>query len=893
MLLVFGAASAFGQLTEREREGFRESLYLANLKPEDIITDRNPFPGLNLPKLIQNALRDPLATTDRLTSIHQSAATATISELLKSNLADAADLHPKFEAPALTPARNDLPAPLNEIVGRLAAEVAAADAEIREALSALKPAELRRLIEGLPSQAIEEPRIKLAFVRSSPASLAECRTLLARVDLNRIAQAGWRVQRAAEQAYTDLADTMPNLEGKQRFEIAGLPVIIAGKGADVHDEVDARITIDLGGDDQYTGRAGAGVGYSSVLIDLGGDDRYDVPDLSIGAGVLGVGVAIDGGGNDLLRGQSLCFGSGVGGIGTFTKVKGNDFYSSVAGSQGFGMLGAGVCLDTGGDDVYRLSLMGQGAGRLQGLGWQIDRAGNDTYRAGGLIMNQPLFTDVSYSFAQGFGMGFREDSGGLPGGVGLLTDIAGHDAYLAETYAQAASYWFGLGSLYDAAGNDHYNGYHYVQASAMHITAAYLLDLAGNDCYTTQYGAAQAIGHDYGLAMLYDRAGDDLYAARDARPATAVANGISIFLESAGNDRYADPPAYARRDRAMISLSIFCDLGGTDSYPDPFGQGFALIENTVSIRDDQLEPMVAPSGGASTPQPPQADPQPGSIKYPGETRMAELYRIASQWGVGSATDEVNAAIREIIGIGKPAFEWMVQNRLAGANRLQIRAWARIANGIGANAIGLLGSRALGGSEAELEAVIRIGIEGRIQDIAALLPATIKDRPSLRLLAIRAAGALKARAASDAILPMLFQADPILVRTAIVALADIGDPNSIGTASTLLKSRDPFVRDAAIRLIASDPAQASSIGQSLADGDDEEAARTGLMLLGSIDMYNSLERIALALDDPRPGVRITALQLLNGRCPEASKEKMLALRDDPYPAVARVARAVNP
>ncbi len=893
LILAIMVASSFGQLSQRELEGIRESLYLANLRTEDLITDRNPYPDLKLSNLVESGMRDPLGSADQLMSVHQRAEQASISQLIRSILSDATGIAPSFSAPDVAPADSNLPAPLKEIVGRLAAEVAAADAEIRQALQALTPAEARRLIEALPTHAIQQPRIKLTFVKSNPASLNECVALLERVDLGRILNAGWRVQRAAERAFTDLKDPMPDIDGKQRFDIAGLPVIIAGKGSDHHDELDARIIIDLGGNDRYTGRVGAGVGYASVLIDLGGDDVYDVPDLSIGAAVLGAGIAIDGGGNDVYRGQSLCFGSGIGGTGTFLKHGGNDFYSSVAATQGFGMLGVGICFDTGGDDNYRLSLFGQGAARLDGLGWLIDRAGNDTYRAGGLILNQPLFTDVSYSFAQGFGMGYREDSGGLPGGVGLLTDLAGHDFYLAETYAQAASYWFALGSLYDAEGNDHYNGYHYVQASAMHLTSGYLFDLAGNDCYTTQYGAAQAIGHDYGTALLYDRSGDDLYASRDARPATAVANGIGLFIEAAGNDRYADPPAYARRDRSMISLSIFCDLGGTDAYPDGFGQDSALIETTVSIRDDQA--VIVPGGGSipAAPSDPLPEPEPGTQEFPGETRMAELYRLASQWGVGSATQEVDAAIREIIAIGKPAYEWMIVHRLAGANRLQIRAWARITNGIGAEAITLLGARAINGSEAEREAVIRIGIEGRIADVAALLPSTIKDHPKLRMLAIRAAGALKARAAADAILPMLFQADPVLVRTAIAALADIGDPNSIGTAATLLKNRDPFVRDSAIRLIATDPAQADSIGRTLADDDHEEMARIGIRILGSIEMYNALERIVQALDDPRPGVRITALQMLNGRFPEDSLDKLELLRNDPYPAVARVARGVKP
>src|SRR5205823_9991597 len=133
-----------------------------------------------------------------------------------------------------------------------------------------------------------------------------------------------------------------------------------------------------------------------------------------------------------------------------------------------------------------------------------DRKGDDIYRAGGLVLNSPLFATVHYSNAQGYASGYREDTGGVSGGVGLLTDLEGDDSYLGETYCQAASYWFSLGSLYDQSGNDTYSAYHYAQASAMHCCGAYLFDLAGDDSYTIKYGAGHAIGHDYGVAFLLD-----------------------------------------------------------------------------------------------------------------------------------------------------------------------------------------------------------------------------------------------------------------------------------------------------------------------------------------------------------------------------------------------------
>lgn len=893
---TFGLALAncpvFAQLNERELAGLEDSLFLANLTLKDLATDRNPFRTMELSDWVKSGLGDPIASSSSLMKAHESGLSAKVSDLIKNYLKSATGIDAKFpNSGEKFAAKSGLPEPLGKIVDSLVGTVSQTDLEIRTALEKLKPEELRLLIESLPSQAIEEPRIKLGFVRGRVASLAECEALMKKVDVAAILTAGWKLQVEVEQAAATLKAVKINFAGKQRLVVNGLVVVIGSTGSDVHDELDARITIDLGGDDIYTGRAGAGVGYSSVLIDVSGDDRYNVPDISIGVGVLGAGCAVDLGGNDQFWGQSLNYGCGIGGLGVFSKSGGDDYYSTVAAGQGFGMFGAGICTDSSGDDLYKINLMGQGAGRLKGLGWLIDAKGADIYQAGGLILNSPLFTDVNYSFAQGFGMGFRDDAGGSPGGCGLLTDGAGRDNYLAETYAQAASYWFAVGSLYDKSGNDTYKGHHYVQSSAMHMTSAYLFDLAGEDSYTTQYGAAQAIGHDYGLAFLLDRSGNDVYASRDARPATAIANGVGIFLEGDGIDRYSTWPAYARRDRSMISLSVFADLGGADLYPEGRGEGEFEITDVTSIRDDRV--TFAQPGETPVQPPAVADPKPGSKPKPADAELERLYRLASQWGVGSATESVNESIRELIAIGAPAYDWMIEKKLAAVQRLEVRAWARITNGIGADAIAALGRKALTANETELTAIIRIGIEGQIKDIGALLPNIITTKPNLRNLAIRAAGSLKAIAASQAILPLLFNADPVLIRTAMSALADIGDSDAVGTAANFVNSDDPFVRDSAVRLILQSPQQAELIGKTLIEDIDERKARTGLLILAKLDMFNSLLKVAAALDDPRPGMRISALLLLNGKCPPESKEKMIALQNDPVPSVARVAKQVKP
>ena len=882
------ACLGFGQLSDKELRGLEDTLYLANFNLDDLKTNRTPFREMALSDWVRDGMGDPVGQSGVLMGAHRMGLTGDWAKVFAELIRSATGyVMPDGLAAGGVPGVSTAPEPLLGGLLPLAKVMADADAAIREELAKLTPAEQRLLIESLPTLAIDEPSVKLSFVKDKTATVEEVLVLLKKIDLNKFVRAGIAVEVEAYAASTRLRALKLDTVGKARYLVNGLPVVVGGVGGDLHDELDARITIDLGGDDVYRGRHGAGVGYSSVLIDLGGNDDYRVPDLSVGAAVLGVGVALDMGGDDKFSGSALNFGTGIAGVGILIKAGGDDLYKMTAGGQGFAMFGVGILSDTGGDDLYKIGIMGQGAGRTQGLGWLVDRAGDDIYQAGGLVLNQPLFDDVFYSNAQGFGMGFRDDAGGVPGGVGMLTDGAGTDNYLAETYCQAASYWFSLGSLYDASGNDSYRAHHYAQSSAMHLTSSYLFDLAGADAYTTQYGAAQGIGHDYGLAFFLDRAGNDVYASRDARPGTGVSNGVGIFIESAGIDRYATEPGFGRGARSMMSLGLFVELEGMDLYPGAMRDGVVNVEAGMSVRNDLTEPQLVVPVHPPTPRVPGSQPMPSDIE------VARLYEVACGWWVGSSEGSVDDAINELTAIGMPAFEWMIARKLATVNRLEVRAWARIANGIGIDAIAALGRKGLMGTDKELEAVLRIGAEGNIQDIGALLPNVIAKKPALRDLAIRTAGALKARGAAEAILPVLFNADDYTKRVAMAALADIGDPNSVGTAANYVSSPDPFVRDAAIRLVLTNPQQAETLGKVLLEDPDERKARVGVLILSKLNMFNSLDLVGQALSDPRPGVRITALLELNDRCPPAYREAFVALIKDPIPSVARVARQVRP
>jgi hypothetical protein len=888
LLLAAVGTTSHAQLTEQERQGVRDALFVGNLRESDLSFARRPFNDPYRFAIVDRAIDAPLESADALMAFHRSGAGAA-SGLLARVVSEVfgEPVGAVQHEPPLT-GLEDLPADLRGPILGLANWLASSNNAIRRATANLTAEERRALIESLPVWAVEEPSVEFSFVRGRALSQGEVLALLAKVDLPAIRTVAARLTEAVERAVEQLGRATSDLPAPVKVRVGGMPIVIAGRGNDVHTDTDAMLTVDLGGDDTYLGRHGAGVGYASVLIDLGGSDRYEVGDLNVGAGVLGVGIAYDGGGNDRFTSQGIAFGAGLGGVGVLIKRGGDDTYGSTVLAQGFAVFGIGLLQDTGGRDVYDVLLFGQGAARTQGAGWMVDLSGADTYRAGGKVLNSPLFATAHYSFAQGFGMGYREDTGGVSGGVGLLTDLAGDDAYIGETYQQAASYWYSLGTLYDGGGNDTYSGYHYCQSSAMHATAAYLFDLSGDDGYIVKVGAAHAIGHDYGVAVLLDRAGDDTYASRDSTPGIGNANGLGLFVDSDGIDRYYGPPGKGNAARGSGSLGVFVDLNGTDDYRYGLADGSADATESWGVALDRTTVAEDVANGGSQ-RPPVT---PGTEPLPGEDEMAALYAKAAQWNVGTAQEEVAEALDRLVRIGSPALEWMLSKRLATADRLQVRAFVHVVRALGAEGARLIGAKAFNANDEELLVLIRIATEADVRDFAAVLPGLMK-RPSLQYAAVVAAGALKATAAVADLMALCRSEDRLVARAAAVSMAQIDDPSSIATAQALLFSDDLMVRKTALAMLAKHPEQAMPIAESQMGASDEFRARIGIELMAAIGTPAALEKVGAMLLDPRAGVRIECLLRLNGRCPAAYRADYLSLKNDPLVSVKSVAALCEP
>jgi hypothetical protein len=394
-------------------------------------------------------------------------------------------------------------------------------------------------------------------------------------------------------------------------------IVIFGQGDDVY-AGGGMLTIDLGGNDHYSGPIAAGhlmPGRVSLAIDISGNDVYDAgkKDFSQGFGSMALGMLLDLSGDDRYRAGDMSQGSGIYGIGLIADAEGNDVYSLGVLGQGFGVFGIGLLMDKSGDDRYMIGSLGQGAGSTMGIGALVDVGGSDKYLAERTSKRGRLVGD-DWNHVQGAGLSIRSPDWtkqfSLYGGIGFLSDGGGNDFYYSSHgNCMGSSYFMSIGSLVDHSGIDKYipksgNGLGF----AVHLSNAVFIERDGNDYYfgNTQTGG---VGSDRSVGLMVDYNGNDVYGptmdfARketeaelsqqnlkvsqtemnqsiqeklaDASYGSAHKPGaLGVLIDYKGNDHYfarqdgwgesvggVIPPA----DPLHWSHAIHLDLGGNDFY---------------------------------------------------------------------------------------------------------------------------------------------------------------------------------------------------------------------------------------------------------------------------------------------------------------------------------------
>lgn len=438
-------------------------------------------------------------------------------------------------------------------------------------------------------------------------------------------------------------------ETLQSFSFGDRIVQVGSPGIDTFT---APLTLDPGGSDRHIDAAHTAL---TLHLDLGGDDLWQGGAGSLGGTIGGASVLIDVSGYDTYRASGPgAIGAGVGGVGILADLAGDDSYRGVATTQGAGVVGAGLLLDGAGSDTYDAGAYAQGYANVRGAGALWDNAGDDLYRAGGMYPDMPTrYPDHTLSLSQGFSIGIRPDAGG---GLGLLVDEGGNDAYDADLFAQGCSYWFSRGYLVDRAGNDRYHTYQYGQGSGIHLSVAGLFDLAGQDIYAGG-NLVQGSSHDLSVGWLIDRTGDDVYAGNSTSQGGSLTNSVTFMLDAAGDDAYLFRlPAsrgQGRYDRNMGSIGVFVDGSGTDRYDAFPGDDHVTRPWAYGVAVDNVSLLPAPDPEGAVPplralKP--ASPELATRPAPSPEALAQL---AAADSVMCATPPSCEAARALLVLGGP------------------------------------------------------------------------------------------------------------------------------------------------------------------------------------------------------------------------------------------------
>ncbi|MCZ6512955.1 MAG: PDZ domain-containing protein [Nitrospinae bacterium] len=481
------------------------------------------------------------------------------------------------------------PADLEQLLDRLLAALASAEALRDEALALLTPDEQDLLYRGIRHLMVDslEPRdlTDEAALKNQPVITDFLNTAL-KVDVQKLLTASFNIAQAIDlETLVEWKDNLDQFslfhEGwiiEQKGDITyvytryGL-MIVGGTGDQVYEQ-DALLIVDLGGNDRYLNGAGASrVGHPfSVVIDFSGDDVYLAgADHAQGAGILGGGFLIDLGGNDRYLAESFAQGAGVLGVGMLVDTGGRDEYRCHSFCQGAGFLGVGLIAESDGNDQYNAAVYAQGFGFVRGLGLILEGEGNDRYFAGGVYPDHREPGKAYLSMSQGFGYGIRPwgDLAGASGGIGILDDAGGNDNYVGDYFSQGAGYWYGLGILNDSGGHDLYTAGRYSQGAGIHLAAGILNDANGDDHYIARYGVSQGCGHDLAVGFLLDNGGNDRYIGGTLSQGAGNGNGFGVLGDNGGNDEYylsdqgqghGNPEAF----RGLDSFGILFDTGGGD-----------------------------------------------------------------------------------------------------------------------------------------------------------------------------------------------------------------------------------------------------------------------------------------------------------------------------------------
>lgn len=342
-----------------------------------------------------------------------------------------------------------------------------------------------------------------------PEDPVDVRQWLGRVDRQALAEGmGGLLQAAVHLQRTLVQQTWPEQVWQQPTPW-GLLRLDTTRRSGRYWVADPLLWVSLGGDDHYRFAPRGAHNPISVFMDMRGDDEYvtahEGADPSVG--FWGLGLLWDGAGRNQYTGTWLAQGAGFMGAGVL--VDGSAGQSPAPGSrfeatghaQGFALEGLGLLWAGSADDTLTALTHAQGSAGPGGAAWLINAGGNDRYELANtrVVQASSQLPERNASMGQGAGRGWRDRGGDpdVPGGMGLLVDLAGDDHYTAQVFAQGVGFQQGLGVLIDAGGRNWHEAAWYALGAAAHqAVGVFWASGQGEDIYEVSYSSALGAATD-------------------------------------------------------------------------------------------------------------------------------------------------------------------------------------------------------------------------------------------------------------------------------------------------------------------------------------------------------------------------------------------------------------
>lgn len=422
-------------------------------------------------------------------------------------------------AALVAPSRRDVPEPLRSALAQQIEAIVWARGQLDKALKEVHanwppelhtdPAAMTAWRAVLLRQALQGD-----FRTDDPVDI---RQWLGRVDRQALAEGmGALLQAAVNLQRTLVQQTWPERVWQQQTPW-GLLRLDTTRRSGRYWVPDPLLWVSLGGDDHYRFGPRGAHNPISVFMDMRGNDEYvsehDGADPSVG--FLGLGLLWDGAGRNQYTGNWLAQGAGFMGAGVLVDVSAGQKTTpgsrieATGHAQGFALEGLGLLWAGAADDTLIALTHAQGSAGPGGAAWLINAGGNDRYALANtrLVQASSQLPQRNASMGQGAGRGWRGRGGApdVPGGMGLLVDLAGDDHYTAQVFAQGVGFQQGLGLLIDAGGNNRHEAAWYALGAAAHqAVGVFWASGQGDDVYSLSHSSGLGAATDRSLGWFED-----------------------------------------------------------------------------------------------------------------------------------------------------------------------------------------------------------------------------------------------------------------------------------------------------------------------------------------------------------------------------------------------------